>query len=151
MSAIRSRFCQLALSKLGATVLWNSDGPSLFDCSGLICWSLLGVGGRDLRATHRAQTMADETPDLATFDGEEPQPGDLCFYGRTPAEVIHVGIWLAGGRVLSADGATSRVRDIRAAKANPAARVRLHPGPQFRRDYLAVHRNSYLSAIEATR
>lgn len=151
MSAVRARFCQLALSKIGSTVLWNSDGPEAFDCSGLVAWSLLTVGARDIRSTHRAQTMADETLNLFPLKGDMPQPGELVFYGTNWQDVIHVGIWLAGGRVLSADGATSRVRDLKTALANPGARVRLHPTPQFRRDFLGLHKNSYLDAVEDTR
>ncbi len=149
MSIARGRFCQIALSKIGNTVLWAQRGPDVFDCSGLVAWALRGVGGLDRRATHNAQMMADETPDLRTAIGPlEPLPGDLCFYGRDAAHVIHVAIWLAGDKVLSADGATSRVLDLKSALANPTARVRLHDSPKFRRDFLGTHRNRYLDDLE---
>jgi len=138
----RSRFCQLAVSKLGSVVLWNHDGPSLFDCSGLVCWSLREVGGRDMSTTHNAQRLYDETTAVSS-----PSPGDLCFYGLDARHVIHVAIWVARGRVVSADGATSRVLDVKAARANLSARVRMHPAPEYRRDFLSVRRNIYLDDL----
>ena len=146
MSIARGRFCQLALSKLGATVLWAANGPDVFDCSGLVLWALNGVGAK--LSDRRAQDLADATPNLATHPGAAPLPGDLVFYGPNFAHVEHVAIWLAGGKVLSADGATSRVTALKSAQANPSARVRLHDSTGYRRDGLGVHRNSYLDALD---
>lgn len=146
MSAIRSRFCQLALSKLGSTVLWAQQGPDVFDCSGFVMWLLDACGAR--MPDHNAQMLSDETPNLATAPGSSPLPGDLAFYGTGPSNIIHVGIWLEGGKVLSADGATRRVLDLAAAKANTAARVRLHESPLFRKDYQSTHRNRFLDDLE---
>ena len=144
MSA-RTRFVQLALSKIGSTVLWGANGPDVFDCSGLVLWAL-GAAGVNL-SDRRAQDLHDESPNLATAPGEAlPVPGDLVFYGLNPQRVTHVAIWLDGGRVVSADGATSRVTDLRAARANPGARVRLHEVPQYRRDFLSIHRNTFADA-----
>lgn len=147
MSA-RTRFVQLALSKLGSTVLWNNDGPNVFDCSGLPSWSLKAVGGLDLRATHNAQRYADETPDLATAFGALPLPGDFAFYGSDAGHVIHMVIWLADGRCLSADGASSYQRDLKTAQANPSNRVRLHDSLSFRRGLLGVHRNTFVDDLD---
>ncbi len=149
MSA-RTRFVQLALDKLGSTVLWGKDGPDVFDCSGLVCWSLLAVGGPDLRDTHRAQDLSDETPDLLTANGSAPMAGDLCFYGDSPGHVSHVAIWLEGGKCLSADGATSRITTLKEARAKPSCRVRLHELADFRKDlrHFAIHRNTFLNAVD---
>ena len=145
MSIARSRFCQLAIAKLGAVVLWGE-----LDCSELVALCLLGVGAPDMTKTHRAQTLADETPNLVTAPGAEPLPGDLCFYGTDAGNISHVAIWLAGGGCISADGATSRIKDLKTAKANPGARVRFHDSADFRKDqpYFAIHRNTYLDAID---
>ena len=146
MSA-RSRFCELALSKLGSVVLWAQRGPDVFDCSGLVAHCLKAVGGVDLRATHNAQMMADETPNLLLV-AALPIPGDLVFYGAEWDRVVHVAIWLAGGKILSADGATSRVLDLKTARANPSSRIRLHDTMNFRRDWLGLHRHSFLDDVD---
>lgn len=143
--AARSRFVQLALSKLGSTVLWGAQGPREFDCSGLVMWALEGVGVH--LKDHNAQMLADETPNLATAPGATPLAGDLCFYGSDWGHVTHVAIWLLGG-VLSADGATSRVTSLATARANPRARVRLHASPQYRDDFLGVHRNRFVDDLD---
>lgn len=137
---------QLALTKLGATVLWAANGPDVFDCSGLVLWALNGVGAK--LSDRRAQDLADQTPDLATAPGAAPLPGDLCFYGQDAAHVTHVAIWLAGGKVLSADGATSRVTSLKSAQANPSARVRFHDSAKYRRDWLGIHRNTFLDTLD---
>ena len=63
------------MNRLGAVVVWGQ-----LDCSELVAECLLGVGGPDLRATHRAKDMAHETRPLAP--GEDVYPGDLAFYGK---------------------------------------------------------------------
>lgn len=146
MSVARARFAQLVLSRLGGVSLWTAQGPSAFDCSGLVMWALDGVGVNV--PDHTAQMLSDETPEVAAELGAKPLPGDLCFYGADAAHVTHVAVWLVGGRVVSADGATSKVTRLQVAAANPAARVRLHESPTYRRDYLATHRNRFLDDLD---
>ncbi len=151
MSA-RTRFCQLVLSKIGSTVLWTAQGPDAFDCSGLVMWALLSLGAKGKNGKqivdHTAQMFSDETPALVTAPGATPLPGDLCFYGQDAGHVTHVAVWLAGGKVLSADGATSRILDLKTAKANPSNRVRLHDSPSYRRDLLSTHRNRFVDDLD---
>jgi cell wall-associated NlpC family hydrolase len=148
MSVARQRFCQLVLSKLGNTVLWGANGPDAFDCSGLVLWALGGVGAK--LADCRAQDLADETPDLVTAPGATPLPGDLCFYGQSANSISHVAVWMMGGRCISADGATSRITDLKTARSKPGCRVRLHDAADFRKDvpYFAIHRNSFLDSLD---
>ena len=141
MSAPRSRFCQLAINRLGAVVVWGQ-----LDCSELVAECLLGVGGPDLRATHRAKDMARETRRLGP--DEEPLPGDLAFYGADEGRIVHVEIRLAGGGTIGANGATSRVLTLAEARKNEKARVRFHDKPTHRGDYLYTARNLYLDAID---
>lgn len=140
----RTRFVQLALSKLGSAVLWGANGPEAFDCSGLVLWAMNAAGAK--LPDQRAQDLADKCRLLGGEEG--PLPGDLLFYGGGWGSVIHVGVWLAGGKALSADGATSAVKDLQAAKANERARVRLHDTPVFRRDYLGCSRNTLIDAVD---
>lgn len=148
----RSRFVALALEQLGKPVLWSQKGPDVFDCSGLVTHCLKLVGGPDLRALFNSQRLADETPDLETGRPFviEPLPGDLLFYGLAPNGIEHVAIVLAGGKALSADGATSHQLKLDVAKADPRCRVRLHDRFAFRPDlpYRACHRNGWLDALD---
>ena len=141
MKPARHRFVTLAINRLGHVVVLGQ-----LDCSELVAECLLGVGGPDLRSTHRASDMARETRPL--LPGEEVLPGDLHFYGK-PGAIIHVEIALAGGGTIGANGATSRVTTLKEARANPKARVRFHEKATHRADWLTVHRNLYLDALDA--
>lgn len=146
----RTRFCSLALEQLGKPVLWAAKGPDAYDCSGLVTATLLLAGGPDLRHLDNAQRLFDETPALS---GALPLPGDLVFYGPSALQVEHVAILLAGGKVLSADGAQPSVSTIEQALQHATFRVRLHDDAHFRGDIpagnpLAVHRNSFADAID---
>lgn len=148
VSIARGRFSQLVHEQLGKPVLWAAQGPVAFDCSGLVMWALLGVGAS--LVDHNAQMLADETPNLATAPGAKPLQGDLCFYGESVDRISHVAVWWAGGRCISADGATSRVRELKTALASKTARVRMHDKASFRKDlpYFAVHRNRFLDDLD---
>lgn len=144
-STARERFVALALQQLGKPVCWAHRGPDAFDCSGLVAWCLTPVGGPDLRATHNAQMMFNETPHVTAA---EALPGDLGFYGLGPRAVVHVVVYLGNNRVLSADGATSRVTELAAAIANPAARVRQYASFNYRKPFQGLHRNTWLDAVD---
>lgn len=146
--SVRDRFVVHALERIGHVVLWGE-----LDCSELVCLALKEAGGPDWTKTHTAQRLHDEeTRELVP--GETPLPGDLVLHGYRAAndalKVTHVGIWLAGGQVVSADGATSKVKTLEEAKANPQARVRLHSNTSYRPDlpYCAVRRFHALDAVE---
>lgn len=145
MSA-RTRFVQLAVEQIGKPSLWGAQGPKAFDCSGLVMASLLGVGAK--LSDHTAQMFSDETPALASYAGAAPIPGDLGFYGADDANIIHVVIWLAGGKVLSADGATARVVDLKTAQANPSARIRIHDATGYRKNFRGIHRNKFVDFLD---
>jgi cell wall-associated NlpC family hydrolase len=145
---VRNRFCVHALEHVGDVVLWGE-----LDCSELVCRAFREAGGPDWTRTHTAQRLHDEAS-RELVPGETPLPGDLTFHGYYAAndalKVTHVGIWLAGGQVVSADGATPKVKTHAEAKANPQARVRLHSSINYRLDlpYLAVRRFTALDNLE---
>ena len=146
--SVRNRFVIYALERLGEVVLWGD-----LDCSDLVARSLLDAGGPDWRATHTAQRLHDdETRTL--INEEQPEPGDLVFHGyhatNGALKVTHVGIWLVGGKVISADGATPKIKTLEEAKARPTCRVRLHSDVKYRPDlpYLSVRRFSRLDSLD---
>lgn len=152
MSA-RDKFIAAGLEHIGETVLMGQ-----LDCSELVALAFRAAGGPDQTKTHTAQRYHDETRPLVV--GESPLPGDLAFYGVPKAyaqadgrHVFHVVVWMAGGHVLSADGATSRVTTLEEAKRRGAS-VRVHNSVHYRIDlpYVVVHRFTALDALDkATR
>jgi hypothetical protein len=114
------------------------EEDSAFDCSGLMTCGLLKVGAPDHRADWNAQAMADLFPPIET-----PELGDFGFYGSDWQHVIHVVGVLAGGHIVSADGATSSVRTLSEAKKK-GAKVRFHNGPLYRTGFLGYRRNYFL-------
>lgn len=145
----RTRFVIHALERTGDVVLWGD-----LDCSELVALALREADGPDWTKTHTAQRLHDEAT-RAIVDGEHSLPGDLTFHGFTDADgklrVTHVGIWLVGGKVLSADGATPKITTLAAATANPRCRVRVHDSVRYRPDlpYVAVRRFTALDDLDA--
>jgi cell wall-associated NlpC family hydrolase len=144
----RNRFVVYALERMGDVVLWGE-----LDCSELVARAFKDAGGPDWTKTHTAQRLHDEAS-RALVDGERPLPGDLVLHGykatNDALKVTHVGIWLAGGQVISADGATPKIKTLAEAKAKPSCRVRLHSSINYRPDlpYLAVRRFTALDDLD---
>ncbi|MBC8163460.1 MAG: C40 family peptidase, partial [Roseiflexaceae bacterium] len=76
-------------SQIGKPYVWGDEGPSTFDCSGLMQWSY-GQIGRTIPRT--AQTQRDGLPAALA---SALQPGDLVFFsprGRTA--ITHVAMYI---------------------------------------------------------
>jgi peptidoglycan DL-endopeptidase CwlO len=84
---------QEAYNKLGSPYKWGAAGPSRFDCSGLTMW-VWGKAGVSLPHNSRAQYAAGRKVSRGDL-----QPGDLVYYG---SPIHHVGIYVGGGRMISA-------------------------------------------------
>ena len=82
-----------AYNKLGDAYVWGAAGPSTFDCSGLTMWAW-ARGGVSL--PHSAADQYNVIQHVAQAD---TQPGDLVFFG---SPIHHVGIYIGGGRMISA-------------------------------------------------
>lgn len=101
----------LARSKVGATYRYGTEGPSTFDCSGLVIWTFRTAGyasrvgdgqARSAYAMYHwflSQGLASRT---------NPQIGDVVVWGGG----THVGIYVGNGMSVSA--------------LNPSQGVRLH-------------------------
>lgn len=138
----REKFIAAVLEQLDKTVLMGA-----LDCSELVAIGVKAAGGPDQSKTHWAQRYHDETRRLGL--NEFPRAADLGFYGDDSKHVIHVVIYVGPGQVLSADGATSRIKTLEAAIA-AGAKVRMHPSEKYRRDvpFLGWHRNDIVDSIE---
>lgn len=150
MSA-RGKFLEAVQQLIGQPVVWGH-----LDCSDLVARGILAAsdGKVDQRDTHTAQVYFEATRPL--LPAERAVPGDVVFFGdvgkdatRFAAHVIHVAVVLHGGKILSADGATSRITDAVIAAQNPMAKVAVHDSIHFRHDFLAIHRNTLVDSLDA--
>jgi peptidoglycan DL-endopeptidase CwlO len=92
-------FLEAAVSRLGMPYVWGGDGPTVFDCSGLVQWSLARAGVVMPRVAAE-QALAGPKVPLS-----ELEPGDLLFYHTDPTApdyISHVAIYLGGGKMLQA-------------------------------------------------
>ncbi|MFF7895900.1 NlpC/P60 family protein [Streptomyces sp. NPDC007907] len=82
-----------ARSALGKPYVWGANGPSGFDCSGLMQWSY-AQAGVSLPRTSQAQRYAGRQIPLS-----EARPGDLVLYR---GDASHVGMYMGNGQVIHA-------------------------------------------------
>jgi peptidoglycan DL-endopeptidase CwlO len=92
---------QAALSRRGDAYVYGDDGPSTFDCSGLVKWAY-GTVGVDLPHSAAAQSQLGIAVSRADL-----QVGDLVFFG-SPA--THVGFYVGNGMMLDAPTSGEVVR-----------------------------------------
>jgi peptidoglycan DL-endopeptidase CwlO len=79
--------------------VWGGDGPDVFDCSGLVQWSLRQIG---IVMPRVAVNQAQTGPRVALSD---LKPGDLLFYHTDPTAptyISHVAIYIGKGLMLQA-------------------------------------------------
>src|SRR5258708_90751 len=92
-------FLTAAESRLGLPYVWGGDGPRVFDCSGLVQWSLAQAGVAIPRVA------ADQARTGSQVPLSQLQPGDLLFYHTDPTApgyISHVAIYLGAGEMLQA-------------------------------------------------
>jgi cell wall-associated NlpC family hydrolase len=80
-------------SALGKPYVWGANGPSGFDCSGLMQWSY-AQAGVSLPRTSQAQAHAGRRVPLS-----QARPGDLVTYR---SDASHVGMYVGDGQVIHA-------------------------------------------------
>ncbi len=85
-----------ALAQLGKPYLWAAEGPDSFDCSGLtmMAWR---QGGKSLPHWSVAQ-FAQGT----RISAAQLKPGDLVYWGATPAKIHHVAMYIGNGQIIHA-------------------------------------------------
>ncbi|MFD7135005.1 NlpC/P60 family protein [Streptomyces sp. NPDC059894] len=82
-----------ARSALGRPYVWGANGPSGFDCSGLVQWSYAQAGVA-LPRTSQAQAYAGRQVPLS-----QARPGDIVTYR---SDAGHVGMYAGNGQVIHA-------------------------------------------------
>ena len=89
-------FLKAAESRLGLPYVWGGDGPTVFDCSGLVQWSLAQAGVVMPRVAAEQALTGPQVP------LSELEPGDLLFYHTDPTApdyISHVAIYLGDGEM----------------------------------------------------
>jgi cell wall-associated NlpC family hydrolase len=121
---------KVAITKLGAPYVWGAKGPSKFDCSGFVYWSINEVDpalGASMRTNAAGQAKWCYTHDRVVGRGEL-QPGDLVFWQNLSCpgcsrwnEVHHTGIYIGDGKVIEASSGKGRViiRDLWSSASYP--------------------------------
>jgi peptidoglycan DL-endopeptidase CwlO len=92
-------FLAAALSRVGDPYVWGGSGSTVFDCSGLVQWSMRQAGV----VMPRVAAQQAETGPLIPL--AQLQAGDLLFYHTdptAPAYISHVAIYLGGGLMVQA-------------------------------------------------
>lgn len=89
-----------ARREIGKPYVYGAEGPTSFDCSGLMQWVFAKIGIKLPRVAAEQQRFATPVTN--------PQPGDLVFFGR-PAH--HVGLYVGGGRMIAAPHTGALVRE----------------------------------------
>ncbi|WP_231618511.1 C40 family peptidase [Nonomuraea sp. SBT364] len=113
-----------AASKLGRPYVWGAEGPSTFDCSGLVQWAYGRAGVRMPRVTHQQWLAGPQVP------LSQAQPGDLLFWRNdptNPAYISHVAIYWGKGKMLHAPRTGDVVKIAPISTRNLAGVVRVSP------------------------
>ena len=98
-----------ALSKVGSPYVWGDEGPSTFDCSGLMQWSYLQAGLVLPRVS--SDQWAATTPVPVT----DMQPGDLIVYAYDPHDagtIHHIAMYIGDGQMIHAPRTGDVVRVV---------------------------------------
>jgi cell wall-associated NlpC family hydrolase len=92
-------FLTAALSRVGMPYVWGGAGPTVFDCSGLVQWSMRQAG------IVMPRVAVDQAQTGPLIPLSELQPGDLLFYHTDPTApdyISHVAIYIGNGQMLQA-------------------------------------------------
>jgi peptidoglycan DL-endopeptidase CwlO len=98
-----------AESRQGLPYVWGGDGPSSFDCSGLVQWSFAQAG------VTMPRTAADQARTGPAVPVSQLEPGDLLFYHTDPTDpgyISHVAIYLGNGWMIQAPQPGMNVQEV---------------------------------------
>ncbi len=97
-----------ALSKLGSPYVWGTEGPSTFDCSGLVQWSYLQAG------LVLPRVSSDQYFASTPIPTDQMQPGDLLVYAYDTSDastIHHITMYIGNGQMVHAPHTGDVVQD----------------------------------------
>lgn len=109
----RSHIEARAKNQVGARYASGGSSPGGFDCSGLTRWTFLEHGANLPHSSIQQFYMADREGHKRIWKRNNLNVGDLVFHKTTSARVGHVGIYIGGGKFISATSSEGvRVRSL---------------------------------------
>ncbi len=112
-----------ARSHLGARYRHGATGPSAFDCSGLVYRAFAQAGlARRIANLHSARALYAYFRRHHLASRHSPQVGDLVIWGHG----AHVGIYIGGGRAISALVSGVRIHRVSAVLSGFTAYLHTH-------------------------
>lgn len=128
-----------AQSMVGGKYVWGGKDPATgVDCSGFTQWLFQQQGitiGGDTSAQRQSSALSDVQGGLANA-----QPGDLLFFGDKAGAHAHVGIYLGGGKMVSAENPQSgiQIADISSGSFGTEVLNQVRRAPQIAQDNAAA-------------
>lgn len=107
------RFMDIAVAQTGKPYVFGAAGPSKFDCSGLVHWSLNQAGVKGPRLTARGYQAKYANQKV---DRKDLKPGDLLFFwspndrGIPKGQATHIEIYLGNGKSMGTDNPSEGAR-----------------------------------------
>lgn len=86
----------LANAEIGKAYVWGSNGPSAFDCSGLVQYVYNKATGKEISRSTYTQVKQGKTISMQNL-----KPSDLLFWG-SPNAPYHVGIYVGNNQYIHA-------------------------------------------------
>jgi hypothetical protein len=102
-----------ARRELGVPYSYGGTSPSGFDCSGFTRWTYLDNGADLPHSSEQQFDLAKKRGYVRIWKRSKLAVGDLVFMKTTGARVGHTGIYIGGGRFISATSSEGvRVRSV---------------------------------------
>jgi len=97
----------IAEEQLGKPYVWGAEGPSSFDCSGLVYYCLKEAGSSRGRYNAAGYSQVSDWEKITSMDDLEK--GDLLFFSTNGKSVGHTGIYIGDGLMIDASSANGEV------------------------------------------
>lgn len=98
----RNHIEERARSQIGARYSYGGSSPSGFDCSGFTRWVFARHGAWLPHSSYEQYEMGARRGFKRVYKRANLREGDLVFHKTTSARVGHAGIYVGGGKFVSA-------------------------------------------------